>query len=78
MSASPVLSSEPYPFRDVQPYLKRVFEAFGRERCYWGTDLTWCRSRAIWRRQKAPVLRRSLSLLVCAVPFDARAEEACC
>jgi hypothetical protein len=24
----------------VAPYLKRVFDVFGRERCYWGTDIT--------------------------------------
>jgi predicted TIM-barrel fold metal-dependent hydrolase len=40
MSASPGLSAEAYPFRDMTPHLKRVFEAFGRERCYWGTDMT--------------------------------------
>jgi len=33
-------SAEPYPFADMTPHLKRVFEAFGRERCYWGTDMT--------------------------------------
>jgi len=51
MSASPALSSEPYPFRDVQPYLKRVFEAFGRERCYWGTDMTGSFAKATYRQR---------------------------
>lgn len=51
LSASPALSSEPYPFRDVQPYLKRVFEAFGRERCYWGTDMTNSLAKATYRQR---------------------------
>ena len=51
LSASPAMSSEPYPFRDVKPYLKRVFEAFGRERCYWGTDLTNSFDRATYRQR---------------------------
>ncbi|HEY2136981.1 MAG TPA: amidohydrolase family protein [Xanthobacteraceae bacterium] len=51
MSASPALSSEPYPFRDVAPILKRVFEAFGRERCYWGTDMTNSFTKATYRER---------------------------
>jgi predicted TIM-barrel fold metal-dependent hydrolase len=33
-------SLEPYPFRDLDDHLKRVFDAYGPQRCYWGTDLT--------------------------------------
>jgi predicted TIM-barrel fold metal-dependent hydrolase len=33
-------SLEPYPFRDMAPYLKRLFDAYGPERCCWGTDIT--------------------------------------
>ena len=51
LSASPALSSEGYPFRDVAPYLKRVFEAFGRERCYWGTDMTNSFTKATYRQR---------------------------
>ena len=40
VSASPGLSRQSYPFRDVNGHLKRVFEAFGPRRCFWGTDLT--------------------------------------
>ena len=35
-----VNSSQAYPFRDMQPHVQRVVEAFGAERCLWGTDLT--------------------------------------
>ena len=34
------LSHEPYPFNDIWDPLKRVFDAFGIERCLWGTDWT--------------------------------------
>ena len=40
LSASPGLSREPYPYRDVAVHIKRVFDAFGPQRSYWGTDLT--------------------------------------
>jgi predicted TIM-barrel fold metal-dependent hydrolase len=40
VSASPGVSNEPYPFRDVAGYLKKVFDAYGPQRCYWGSDLT--------------------------------------
>lgn len=34
------LSHEPFPFNDIWPHLERVFDAFGLERCLWGTDWT--------------------------------------
>jgi len=51
VSASPGLSSEPYPFRDVAPYVKRVFDAFGPQRCYWGTDMTNSFAKATYRQR---------------------------
>ena len=33
-------SLEPYPFRDMTVYLQRLYDAYGPERCYWGTDIT--------------------------------------
>jgi predicted TIM-barrel fold metal-dependent hydrolase len=33
-------SLEPYPFRDMTAYLYRLFDAYGPQRCYWGTDIT--------------------------------------
>jgi L-fuconolactonase len=39
-SALPRYSSEPYPYPKLHPYLRRVFEAFGPRRMFWGTDLT--------------------------------------
>ena len=51
MSASPGLSREPYPFRDVAGHLKRVFEAYGPQRSYWGTDLTNSYAKASYRQR---------------------------
>ena len=34
------LSSEPYPYEDIWDPLCRVFDAFGLDRCLWGTDWT--------------------------------------
>ena len=45
------LSLEPYPFRDLTPHLRRVFDAFGPRRCHWGTDLTNGLARATWRQR---------------------------
>jgi predicted TIM-barrel fold metal-dependent hydrolase len=40
LSSVPTKSAEPYPFGDMTPHLRRVFDAFGPQRCYWGTDFT--------------------------------------
>jgi predicted TIM-barrel fold metal-dependent hydrolase len=40
LSATANYSSEAYPFRDFTPHIKRLFEAYGPKRCYWGTDMT--------------------------------------
>src|SRR5262249_8126675 len=45
-------SLEPYPFRDLRPHLQRVFDAYGPQRCYWGTDLTNTQfTRVTWRQR---------------------------
>lgn len=38
------LSHQPFPYDDLWPPLERIFEAFGLERCLWGTD--WTRATA--------------------------------
>jgi predicted TIM-barrel fold metal-dependent hydrolase len=40
LSSAPLFSSEPYPFRDMTPHIRRLFDAYGARRCYWGTDVT--------------------------------------
>lgn len=51
LSAAPLISSEPYPFRDVTLYIRRLFDAFGPRRCYWGTDLTNSFTKATYRQR---------------------------
>jgi predicted TIM-barrel fold metal-dependent hydrolase len=40
LSGAPSTSSEPYPYRNIHPYLQRIVETFGADRCFWGTDIT--------------------------------------
>jgi predicted TIM-barrel fold metal-dependent hydrolase len=42
------LSSAPYPFRNIHPHLRAIYDAFGPERMFWGTDIT--RLSATWRQ----------------------------
>jgi len=53
LSGSLGLSREPYPFRDVAMYLKRVFEEYGAQRCFWGTDITASYTKASYRQRIA-------------------------
>ena len=40
ISGACTLSHEPFPYTDIWDPLGRVFDAFGFERCMWGTDWT--------------------------------------
>ncbi len=40
MSGAPSYSSTPYPYKNIHGYLQRIFDAFGSQRCFWGTDIT--------------------------------------
>jgi L-fuconolactonase len=40
VSGACTLSHEPYPFADIWDPLARVFDAWGFDRCLWGTDWT--------------------------------------
>ena len=51
LSATPAYSSEPYPFRDMAPNIRRLVEAFGPQRCYWGTDMTNSFAKASYRQR---------------------------
>jgi predicted TIM-barrel fold metal-dependent hydrolase len=50
VSAAPVYSSEDYPFRDMDAYIKRLVDAYGPERCFWGTDLSHSLEKASYRQ----------------------------
>ena len=51
LSGSLVVSAESYPFRDVAVHLQRVFEAYGPQRSYWGTDITNSFAKATYRQR---------------------------
>lgn len=40
ISGACTLSHEPFPYRDIWDPLFRIFDAFGFDRCMWGTDWT--------------------------------------
>ena len=39
-TGAPSYSSAPYPYRNIHPYLRQIYDAFGPERMFWGTDIT--------------------------------------
>src|SRR5450756_758317 len=59
VSGACTLSREPYPFPDIWDPLARVFDAWGFDRCLWGTD--WTRAFAVVNYAQAvePFLKTS-------------------
>ncbi len=51
VSGACTLSHEPYPFADIWDPLARLFDAWGFERCLWGTD--WTRAFAVVNYEQA-------------------------
>jgi predicted TIM-barrel fold metal-dependent hydrolase len=45
ISGACTLSQQPFPYNDLWDPLSRVFDAFGFDRCMWGTD--WTRAVAL-------------------------------
>ena len=53
VSGACTLSQKPYPFPDIWDPLARVFDAWGLDRCLWGTD--WTRAFAVVNYEQAVV-----------------------
>jgi len=51
VSGACTLSQKPYPFPDIWDPLERLFDAWGFERCLWGTD--WTRAFAVVNYEQA-------------------------
>jgi predicted TIM-barrel fold metal-dependent hydrolase len=51
ISGACTLSKEPYPFNDIWDPLRRIFDAWGIDRCLWGTD--WTRAFAVVNYEQA-------------------------
>jgi predicted TIM-barrel fold metal-dependent hydrolase len=39
-TGAPSYSSEAYPYRNIHGHLRRIYDAFGPQRMFWGTDIT--------------------------------------
>src|SRR5882762_566023 len=50
ISGACTLSHEPFPYKDIWDPLGRIFDAFGLDRCMWGTD--WTRAVALLTYQQ--------------------------
>ena len=62
VSSAVNFTKEPYPFRDMTDHIKRCFDAYGPQRCYWGTDLTNSLAKATYR-QRIEHFTKELSFL---------------
>jgi len=51
ISGACTLSQKPYPFPDIWDPLARIFDAWGLDRCLWGTD--WTRAYAVVNYEQA-------------------------
>ena len=51
VSGACTLSQKPYPFPDIWDPLARIFDAWGFDRCLWGTD--WTRAFAVVNYEQA-------------------------
>ena len=51
VSGACTLSAKPYPFPDIWDPLARIFDAWGFDRCLWGTD--WTRAFAVVNYEQA-------------------------
>jgi predicted TIM-barrel fold metal-dependent hydrolase len=40
LSSLPAKTTQPYPYENLEPYVRQLVTAFGPMRCYWGTDLS--------------------------------------
>jgi predicted TIM-barrel fold metal-dependent hydrolase len=63
LTLMPTCSSAPYPYRNIQPYVRRLIEAFGPRRSFWGTDLSAMLSRC------GCTYRQAVTLFTEEMPF---------
>jgi predicted TIM-barrel fold metal-dependent hydrolase len=50
VSALPCYTNETYPYRTLHPYVRRVYEAFGPKRMFWGSDMSRLPPTATYRQ----------------------------
>lgn len=64
-SALPCYSTEPYPYRGLHKHIRRVFDAFGPRRMFWGTDLTRLRG----------TYREAITMFTDELPWLSKADQ---
>ena len=47
-TGAPANSSQPYPYRNIHKYIQQIYDVFGPQRMFWGTDIT--RMPCSWRQ----------------------------
>ena len=47
-TGAPSYSKEAYPYRDIHGHIRKLYDAFGPQRMFWGTDIT--RMPCTWRQ----------------------------
>jgi predicted TIM-barrel fold metal-dependent hydrolase len=57
LSAAPAYSAEPYPFNDMHDHIRRLFDAYGPQRSYWGSDVTQGFAKASYKERVAHFLQ---------------------
>ena len=50
-SSAATYSQEAYPFRDMDPHIRKVVDAFGARRCFWGCDLSISFDKCAYRQR---------------------------
>ena len=51
LSATPAYASDSYPWKEMTPTIKRLFDAYGPRRSYWGTDMTNSFAKATYKQR---------------------------
>jgi predicted TIM-barrel fold metal-dependent hydrolase len=51
LAAIPLMSNESYPWRDVTDHIHRLYDVFGPQRGYWGTDVTNSYNKATYKQR---------------------------
>jgi predicted TIM-barrel fold metal-dependent hydrolase len=57
LSAAPAYSTESYPFKDMHGHIQRLFDAYGPQRSYWGSDVTQGFAKASYQERIAHFLQ---------------------
>ena len=47
-TGQPGYAEDAYPFRDIHDHIRKLYDAFGPQRMFWGTDIT--RMHCTWRQ----------------------------